>query len=133
MSVQLPSAASIEALHRKLDELLDRQRRASALQIDEESELGLIALKVYSAREAAKLLGIDRLASVYEIPESELPRVRRVGSSIGYYGIHIMGYALKKPPVDVEAQYERYRERIMQDRPKVRPLNPESLGKTRVM
>ena len=42
-------------------------------------ELGIVPLRAYSAEEVAELLGVARINSIYEIPETELPRVRRIG------------------------------------------------------
>lgn len=90
-------------------------------------------MRVYSAKEVAKLLGIKRVASVYEIPEDELPRVKRVGTTVGYLGINVAAYMHGLPPVDVAAAVEAYRQRLMQDRPNVRPIRPAEGGKTRIL
>lgn len=142
INLQLPTAASIEALHRKLDDLLERSEIAPSRAklenvldrlLTEGDALGFEPLRVYSAKDAARVLGIERIASMYEIPETDLPRVRRIGSSIGFHGINLLAYALRRPPVDVEAAFDRYRETIMKDRPAVRPLNQDAQGLTRVL
>lgn len=89
-------------------------------------------LQVYSAREVAKMLGVNRVASIYEIPETELPKVRRVGSTIGYLGINVLLYMHELPPVDLRSELARYREKLMDERPAVKPLHPEKQRITRI-
>ena len=95
--------------------------------------LGIEPMRAYSARETARLLGTRRVASVYEIPEDELPRVRRIGSGVGFLGINILCYMHGLPPLDMEAAIEQYRQHLIQDRPTVRALRPSEPGKTRVL
>lgn len=90
-------------------------------------------MKAYSAEEVAGWLGINRVESVYEIPNDELPRVRRIGRNIGYLGINVLCYMHNLPPVDIRAVTEGYRDRLMQERPNVIPLHPHSEEKTRVL
>ena len=80
-------------------------------------ELGIVPLQAYSAEEVAELLGTTRTNSIYEIPETELPRVRRVGSSVGYLGINILCYMHSLPPVDVAGAVEAFHARLLDDRP----------------
>ena len=94
--------------------------------------LGLDPMRAYSAKEVADILGIKRVASVYEIPDDELPRVKRVGTSIGFLGINVLCYMHGLPPVDVAAAVEAYRQRLIQDRPSVKPLRVADGGKTRL-
>lgn len=89
--------------------------------------------KVYTAQEVAGILGTKRKESVYEIPQSELPRVRRVGKHFGYLGINVLCYMHSLPPVDMKATIESYRERLKQERTTVIPLRPVKKGKTRVL
>ena len=98
------------------------------------ASLGLDPLRAYSAKEVAKLLGTGRVASVYAIPEDELPRVRRIGRAVGFLGINVLCYMHSLAPVDVAAAIETYRQRLMQERrAAVRPLHPQKDGKTRIL
>lgn len=96
-------------------------------------ESGLDPMKVYSPQEVAELLGTNRIESVYAIPENELPRVKRIGTRIGYLGINLLCYMHNMPPVDMPAVIENYRERLMQGAPKVQPLHPNKPGMTKVL
>ena len=96
--------------------------------------LGLDPLRAYSAKEVAEMLGISRVASVYEIPEDELPRVRRIGSAVGFLGINVLCYMHSLEPVDVAGALERYRKLLLDVRPvAVQPLHPKEPGKIRVL
>lgn len=95
--------------------------------------LGIEPMRAYSAKETARLLGTRRVASVYEIPETELPRVRRIGSGVGFLGINILCYMHGVPPVDMEGAIDQYRQRLFQNRPTVQALRPAETGKTRVL
>ncbi len=98
------------------------------------ASLGLDPLRAYSAKEVAELLGTRRLASIYEIPEDELPRVRRIGRAVGFLGINVLCYMHGLAPVDVPGAIETFRERLMQERrPTVRPLHPRKEDKTRIL
>ena len=98
------------------------------------SAMGLDPLRAYSAKEVAEMLGTSRVASVYEIPEDELPRVRRIGSAVGFLGINVLCYMHSLEPIDVAGALERYRERLLDERPAaVQPLHPKEPGKTRVL
>ena len=91
-------------------------------------------LRAYSAEEVAEILGTTRINSIYEIPASELPRVRRVGRAVGYLGINMLCYMHGLPPVDVAGAVEAFRERLLDERPSVvQPLRPSEPGKTRVL
>lgn len=79
-------------------------------------------LRVYTAEEVRMILGTKRLQSVYEIPQEELPRARRIGRHYGYLGINVLAYITGCPPIDVGAAVEAYREKLMADRPQVQPL-----------
>ena len=69
-------------------------------------------LHVYSAKEVAAILGTTRVASVYDIPPSELPTVRRIGSKKGYLGINILCYIHDMPPVDMEGYIQRCKKEL---------------------
>ena len=114
--------------------------RPAAPQVDgtlDLMQMGLEPMRVYTPEEVAQLIGTTRVQSVREIPESELPRVRRIGSNIGYLGLNVLCYIHGLPPVDMEVAIENYRQRLEADRPNVRPLHSTSgadtNGKTRVM
>ena len=95
--------------------------------------MGLEPMRAYRAKEVAELPGTKRVASVYEIPEDELPRAKRVGSSIGFLGINVLCYMHGRSPVDVAAMVEQFRQRLIQDRPTARALHATKNGKTRVL
>ena len=116
-----------DKLEERLRPLIEVQR-AGLLQ-----EAGIDLIKAYSPQEVAELLGTNRIESVYAIPADELPRVRRIGSRIGYLGINVLCYMHGMPPVDMEAVLESYRERLMKEAPNVLALKPEKPGLTRVM
>ena len=97
-------------------------------------ELGIVPLRAYSAEEVAELLGVARTNSIYEIPETELPRVRRIGRAVGYLGINILCYMHSLEPVDVAGAVEAFRARLLDDRPlALKPRQPDEPGKTRVL
>ena len=97
-------------------------------------ELGIMPLRAYSAEEVAEILGTTRINSIYEIPERELPRVRRVGRAVGYLGINVLCYMHGLKPVDVAGAIEQFRARLLDERPSsVKPLHPDERGKTRVL
>ena len=113
-------------------ERLQKEPAVQSMPLDLAS-LGLDPLRAYSAKEVAALLGTKRVASVYEIPEDELPRVRRIGSKVGFLGINILCYMHGLEPVDIASAVERYRQRLLDERPAVQPLRPGEPGKTRVL
>ncbi len=97
-------------------------------------ELGIVPLRAYSAEEVAELLGVARTNSIYEIPETELPRVRRIGRAVGYLGINILCYMHSLPPVDIAGAVEAFRERLLDERRSVvKPFRPNEPGKTRML
>ena len=59
--------------------------------------------RIYSTREVAQILGTRRTESICEIPESLLPRVRRLGRKQGFMGINILCYIHNIEPVDTAA------------------------------
>ncbi len=98
------------------------------------NDLGIAPLRAYSAEEVAEILGTTRINSIYEIPERELPRVRRVGRAVGYLGINVLCYMHGLKPVDVAGAIEQFRARLLDERPSsVKPLHPDERGKTRVL
>ena len=98
------------------------------------NDLGIAPLRAYSAEEVAEILGTTRTNSIYEIPERDLPRVRRVGRTVGYLGINVLCYMHGLKPVDVAGAVEQFRARLLDERPSsVRPLYPDQQGKTRVL
>jgi len=113
-----------------LNQLQKVDQPAASLPVD---HLGLEPMRAYTAREVADILGIKRLASVYEIPDHLLPRVRRIGSSIGFLGINVLCYMHDLPPVNVAGVVEAYRKRLLDEKPIVRPLPISKGGRTRVL
>lgn len=103
----------------------------SLLQLSEEH--GIRLMQVYTAKEVALMLGVNRVQSVYDIPEDLLPRVQRIGVTHGYLGINVLAYMAQVPPVDVAAAVEAFRERTMADRPRVQPLRAEEDERRRIM
>lgn len=69
--------------------------------------------KLYNAREAADILGLDR-ATMYDIPETELPRCR-VGPARGstrWMGADLLAYARELDPLDYQVLIERMRDEM---------------------
>jgi len=100
---------------------------------------GIEPMRVYTAEEVAELLrtGMDgreraSIESVYRIDRRDLPRVRRIGTKIGFLGINILCYMHGLEPVDMEHIIEQYRARLMDERPKVKPLRRDA-GETRLL
>ncbi len=90
--------------------------------------------KTYSKAFKLEAVRLARVASVYEIPEDELPRVRRIGSKVGFLGINVLCYMHALEPVDVADAVERYRQKLLDERPaSVQPLHPKQPGKTCVL
>lgn len=79
-------------------------------------------LKPYTAKEVAALLGVRRVESIYEIPLEDLPRVKRIGSSIGYLGINVLCYMLSLPPVDMQAIVEQYKAQLNEEARQINPI-----------
>lgn len=129
-----PMQSMFDALaDRVADKLEARLRPLVASQpIDLLDTAGLELMRVYSVKEAARLLGTNRIESVYAIPEDELPRVKRIGSRIGFLGINLLCYMHQVPPVDMQAAIEAFRERIINERPTIKPIHPSKPGLTRV-
>ena len=94
----------IEAIvDQALDRIIERLEARLAPALPDLDAYGLEPIRVYTAKEVADLLGTTRVASIYEIPEDQLPRVRRIGSSIGFLGINVLSYMHRLPPIDIEA------------------------------
>lgn len=71
--------------------------------------------RLYKAEEAADVLGLDR-ATMYDIPETELPRCR-VGPARGstrWMGADLLAYARGLEPIDYEETLSNLRERLRQ-------------------
>ena len=94
---------------------------------------GLNLMKVYSPQEVCEILGTERVESIYAISQEELPRVKRLGTRIGYLGINLLCYIHNLPPIDMESVVKAYRDRLMSEAPTVRPINAEASGKIRVL
>ncbi|MEZ4699265.1 MAG: hypothetical protein R2834_02955 [Rhodothermales bacterium] len=135
-----PAGAFYEAIAdvvvRKLMEEIGRAslggEPTDGLAIEKLGGRGLDLMRAYSAKEVAELLGTSRVESVYEIPENELPRVRRIGKSFGYLGINVLCYMAGRPPVDIDAAIEEYRKRLTEGRGNVLPMGLTE-GLTRVL
>ena len=56
------------------------------------------------------------------------------GSGVGFRGINVLCYMHGLPPIDIAAAVERYRRRLLDERPRaVQPFHPKQSGKTRVL
>ena len=94
---------------------------------------GIDLMRAYSAKEVAYLLGTERIESVYNICETDLPRVKRIGSRIGFLGINVLCYMHGLKPVDMKSAIEHYREKLEQERGTVLSMNSEKAGLKRVI
>jgi hypothetical protein len=84
------------AVAEKLRPLLSRAEVPAETELD--------PFRLYTAAEAADVLGLDR-ATMYEIPEAELPRCN-VGPARGatrWMGADLLAYARGADPIDYEA------------------------------
>lgn len=66
---------------------------------------GIKPFRLYLPEEVCDFLRLKDKASVYNIPETELPR-QRIGpnrGSIRYYGLHILQYVQGLEPSDIAA------------------------------
>lgn len=91
------------------------------------SELDPFAL--YTAQEAADILGLDR-ATMYEIPETELPRCE-IGPARGatrWMGADLLAYSRGLDPVDYQTVLSDLREELSSPHPE-----PSEDGMTRVI
>jgi len=91
------------------------------------SDLDPFAL--YTAKEAADILGLDR-ATMYEIPEGELPRCE-IGAARGatrWMGADLLAYIKGLDPVDYETVLSDLREELSSPHPE-----PSEDGMTRVL
>ena len=130
-----------KAFEAMMSNVVDQAAQRFLIQIQQNAQLSssildsdsINLMRAYTAREVAQMLGINRVASVYEIPENELPRVRRIGTSIGFLGINVLCYMHGQPPVDMGAAIEQYRDRLMKDRPNIRALYPSNQVTNRIL
>lgn len=86
----------------------------------EESRLD--PFELYDAQEASAFLDLDR-STLYDIPESDLPRCR-VGPARGstrWMGADLLAYARGLDPLDYEAIIEDLREEMRQPHPTSEP------------
>ena len=123
-----PTESFIDAI---ADAVVERLPDQSPITLDFE-ELGIEPMKCYTAKQTADFLGCHKV-SVYQIPENELPKQRRAGNGVGYYGINILLYQNGLPPVDLTRRLEEFREVLMRARPAVQPLHPQDQEWTRVV
>ena len=90
--------------------------------------------RLYRAREAADILGLDR-TTMYDIPESDLPRCR-VGparGSVRWLGADLLAYVKGLDPVDYEAVIEHLKEQLRRPHGSVQRLSRSRSGKKRVL
>jgi hypothetical protein len=97
------------------DEILEGVRSIvrSALEQPSTDDSGLDPFQLYTAQEAADVLGLDR-ATMYEIPEAELPRCD-VGPARGatrWMGADLLAYSRGLDPVDYESVLEDVRSEL---------------------
>jgi len=97
------------------DEILEGVRSIvqSALHQPSTDDSGLDPFQLYTAQEAADVLGLDR-ATMYEIPEAELPRCD-VGPARGatrWMGADLLAYSRGLDPVDYESVLEDVRSEL---------------------
>lgn len=90
-------------------------------------------MKLYTAKEVAAFLGVKRIESIYEIPQGELPRVKRIGSSIGYLGINVLCYMLSLPPVDMKALVVQYKAQLEEEACQIHPIKSKNGAMRRVI
>jgi len=127
-----PFDAFFASLNDQLDEIKSMVT-ASARPALPAGDLGIELGRAYSPKEVAHLLGTSRTKSVYEIPEEELPRVRRIGSGIGFLGINVLCYMHGMPPVDMQSVIEGYRETLMKSAPKIKHISSLEKSERRLM
>ena len=89
--------------------------------------------KIYTAKEVAEIFGIDRVATIYDIPQDELPRVRLNSRRYGYWGINILCYMSGQTPVDIEAIIKGHKDRLKKEHPNIMPIGTKKEGLKRVM
>ena len=71
---------------------------------DQPDELAIVPARLYTAADANRLLGFKRM-TIYEIPETDLPRCR-VGparGSLRFLGADLVAYAKGVPVADTQA------------------------------
>lgn len=93
-------------------------------------DLGIEPMKLYTAEETAHVLGCH-VTSVRQLSAAELPKQRRVGKGIGYYGINILLYQNEMPPINMTGWLEDYREALMRDRPVLGELRSDERERRR--
>ena len=124
----------VDKIAQRVCEMLDERRTESGIDLLSMPG-GIEPMRVYTAEEVAELLrtGMDgrentNTASVYRIDKRDLPRVKRIGTKIGFLGINVLCYMHGLEPIDMERVIEDYRARLMNDRPKVKPLRNSTAG-----
>lgn len=130
----LAFAGMAEQIAQRVFEMMQARQPSTATDILN-APGGIEPMRVYTAEEVAELLrtGLDghdnaRAAAVYRIDKRDLPRVRRVGTKIGFLGINVLCYMHGLPPVDMEQLIEDYRAKLMAERPRPRPVQPIRRG-----
>ena len=111
-------------LAREITELKNIVKK-SQIQIPPELDLGIKPGELYEQKDVATFLNTT-IKVISRIPEDELPRVRRIGRGIAYYGINILCYIHRLTPIDTEAITRQMREQLLGEAPKVKPLKIQS-------
>ena len=99
---------------------------------------GIEPMKVYSYKNAADILDTP-IKSVYNIPDDELPRVRRAGSNVGFLGIQLLRYIHGLDPIDTTQMVDELSESVKKQleataaRTKITPLVKTPGNKIRIM
>lgn len=104
----------IDDIARRVVELLaDRHDAARAVRAEPAvtAPTSLDFFRMYTAKQAGEYLGLSA-NRVYEIPESELPRVR-TGGRVRYIGINVFLYAVGVAPVDTCLLGQQVREQFL--------------------
>ena len=130
-----PFTGFLESLVDNLATSLEKRLKPHLLQpaqlLSQENTIEL--MKPYTAKEVAAFLGVNRVESIYEIPPDELPRVKRIGSSIGYLGINVLCYMLSLPPVDMQALVLQYKAQLEEESCQIHSIKAKNGAMKRVI
>jgi len=100
----------LEGVESLLEGALSRRQAKDTTELD--------PFELYTAEEAATILGLDR-ATMYDIPETELPRCE-VGPARGatrWMGADLLAYARGLDPLDYQSLIEDLRKEMRQPHP----------------
>ena len=127
--------AIIEQLKKDVATAVAEKLRPLLSQSEVPAETELDPFRLYTVAEAADILGLDR-ATMYEIPEAELPRCN-VGPARGatrWMGADLLAYARGAAPIDYEVVLDELREELRKTpSSKERPPTGDKKGKRRVV